>query len=60
MTASVWRTQHWILKQWLGLVSTDEDLVVLILGVTNDKTYNADAQETLEMALSAVLVAEKH
>lgn len=60
MTASVWRTQNWILKQWLGLVGTDEDLAVLILGVTNDKMYNADAQETLEMALSAVLVAEKH
>lgn len=60
MTASVWRTQHWILKQWLGLVGTDEDLAVLILGVTNDKMYNVDAQETLEMALSAVLVAEKH
>lgn len=60
MTASVWRTHHWILKQWLGLVGTDEDLAVLILGVTNDKMYNADAQETLEMALSAVLVAEKH
>lgn len=60
MTASVWRTQHWILKQRLGLVGTDEDLAVLILGVTNDKMYNADAQETLEMALSAVLVAEKH
>lgn len=60
MTASVWRTQHWILKQWLGLVGTDEDLAVLILGVTNDKMYNADVQETLEMALSAVLVAEKH
>lgn len=60
MTASVWRTQHWILKQWLGLVGTDEDLAVLILGVTNDKMYNAGVQETLEMALSAVLVAEKH
>lgn len=60
MTASVWRTQHWILKQWLGLVGTDEDLAVIILGVTNDKMYNADVQETLEMALSAVLVAEKH